>query len=192
MTHPRNELRDALKALLVAAATDAGSRVYTNRSELLHGHEDGSELPALLVSFVGESSRLVNEAPKQYWRAATFAIDVFTNDAGDEADADADALAEQVEVAMFAAGDQFLEALTAQHAPSEYAGTDPAYLSMGGRDIAFLRVKWTFTYVSEAPEVQTAGQGVQDFETAHTEFDVSELDPSTKDGGEDDVALPIA
>lgn len=100
MAHPRKELRQAVVALLVAADTDAGERVHTERVDPLKK----TGLPAIAVYTLSEEvDQGASEvtSPRELTRIANLEIAGFVGGIDEASVADAmDDLAEQIEAAM--------------------------------------------------------------------------------------------
>lgn len=80
MSHQRQEIREALKAMLVAANTAAATRVHVNRPNPL-SQKPGprsvrDELPAILIYTRNESSVINNVAPREYLRTVEVIIEL--------------------------------------------------------------------------------------------------------------------
>lgn len=103
MTHPRQAIRDAAVAALIAAGTAAGSNVFSSRTEAL-----GNRVPALVVRTTGDAKHdagggegdgTIDLGTNAIERAVTLVIEA-TATASSDADDALDALAREVELAM--------------------------------------------------------------------------------------------
>lgn len=95
MAHKRKTIRDAAVALLVAANTNVGSRVYANRVTSTWE----SELPAILVYTTDETATQRDMSSRTSLRTLQLKIQIRVS-ANDTVDDDLDAIAEQVETAI--------------------------------------------------------------------------------------------
>lgn len=77
-TSPRQLIRRALWSALVGK-TDAGPRVFMNRSEALQLAAAGGDLPALAVLDLGESAKLRAAAPREYERELRIGVEVLSD-----------------------------------------------------------------------------------------------------------------
>jgi hypothetical protein len=116
MAHQRKEIRHAIAELLIAAGTAAGSRVSRTRVD---AHKR-SELPAISVYALSESSQADGSAPRELARDARVEIVGWVQHTeAVPADDAMDDLAEQIETAMDA--DRFVGGLAAD---TELTGTE--------------------------------------------------------------------
>lgn len=145
-THPRQQIREAVKAALVAASTAAGSRVYESR-----GIPWGmGELPAISVyslnEQVDEGSRTT--APRELDRTVNVAVDLVVSVPAQGAVDDVlDALALQVENAMHA--DRTLGGVASD---LMLISTEMGTVEGGQRPIAAAQLVYAVQYFTLAPE----------------------------------------
>jgi hypothetical protein len=95
MSHKRTEIRQACVASLMAAATAAGSNVFSNRAISLFG----VPLPAINVLTTDESSDPESVADTPSLRTLQLAIDIFAR-VSESLDDELDAIALEVEGVM--------------------------------------------------------------------------------------------
>lgn len=104
MKHPRQAIREAIKAALVNR-TPAAGRVMTNRrtplSQSPSAMGDDKELPAILIFTRDESSVIFDESPRRYRRTATVEVEAALEISPTTAlDDDLDTFALQIETLM--------------------------------------------------------------------------------------------
>jgi hypothetical protein len=161
MAHQRQLIREAVKTLLVAAATAAGSRVYESRTVALKQ----TELPAIAVYTLQEEvdPGSANSAPRELKRTLELAVEGAVKGTANVDDA-LDALAAQVECAMARdetfggkAGDSFLSA------------TEIDLADDGRQPIGLVRLVYSVTYRTYAPDEDCATP-TDDFNTADVKY----------------------
>lgn len=177
MAHPRKTIRDALAALLLSK-TDAGTRVYSNRSR----PQNINKLPAIGIYNVGDSAELFDESPRRYRRRFSIAIDCYIKfTEGEEIDDALDDFADQVERVIF--GDTTVSDTVADIRLSE---TSDVMVSTQREQTAMLTITWTATLYQDAPEIE-AGD-LDDMSSTHVDWDI----PDGEDvDAEDNIALPV-
>lgn len=78
MTHPRTEIREAVKTALLNN-TIAEDRVYSNRpnpiTQQASARQGRTEFPAILIYTTTESSVISNEAPREYRRTVEIVVE---------------------------------------------------------------------------------------------------------------------
>lgn len=92
MSHKRVEIREAVRAAIVAGATDAGANVFSQRATPLWD----IPMPAILIYAREESSEPLNVTQRKLKRTLQLAIEVRT-EANDALDDVLDAISNQVE-----------------------------------------------------------------------------------------------
>ncbi len=143
MAHAQQQILDALRTTLVAAATSAGARVYVDRADPLQAHD----LPALLVdeSPEGETTQSGDLGPI-YTRALAVRVTCVVA-AGSTAKAQARELGLQSEKAMAAPG-------TALQAVAKggvvLQSSRPLDDATADRLFAAREQDWLFTYFTDA------------------------------------------
>lgn len=98
MAHQRKVIRDAAKAKLLGQTT-AGARVYTNRVRPLMSNGWTSELPAIIIYTMDETSDVWNAAPREYMRTVQLMVEIQAA-ADDSLDDVLDNIADQVELIL--------------------------------------------------------------------------------------------
>ena len=146
--HIQQQILDAMKAALVAAATAAGARVYVDRPDEL----TPALLPAIVITAGQERVEALNMGyPVTHQRVMQ--IDCRAVAMGTGAAYAARTLAGQIESALFASESAaYLGGLI--KTPIELIGTDPQIDGQGSQLIAEVRQLWQLTYftVSGAPD----------------------------------------
>lgn len=95
MAHPRELIRKQAVAVLMGA-TSAAASVYASRVAPLISNGWQSELPAIIVYTMDETSEIFNQAPREYRRRVELVVEIHAE--GNEAlDDTLDTLARQVE-----------------------------------------------------------------------------------------------
>lgn len=163
--HQRQLIRDQIVALLKAANTAAGTRVYESRRAPLRDWE----LPALNVLTGEESvdSESRNTAPRELMRQMTLTIEGYVSapDSG-KVDQTMDDLLAQVEIVMHA--DRFFGGLCMD---SLLTGVETGISETGERRIAAVLITYDVTYRTFAPD--RADQTLNDFVTADTKTQIT-------------------
>lgn len=191
--HQRKVIRDAIVARLIAAATDADTRVYPNRfipwAEL--------ELPAISVYTLSEKvdPDSVNSAPRRLVRDMDTVIQIGVR-ADDSTDDLLDALLAQVQFAieqddrLTDAGNPPVSTGLAANARCWFmllAGLDVVIQETGKKPIAFLIATYTTRYTTWAPEQPVTP--LTDFTTAGIQYNLEDSqDPA--DRANDTVTIP--
>jgi hypothetical protein len=182
MPHQRKVIRDAVVALLKAANTVAGSRVYPNRFTAL----TNVKLPALLVYTLSEDvdPGSADTSPRELTRALELQIHavVGVEEAPDDA---LDALALQVETAMHA--DRFLGGAIGGKGLL-LTSTEIVADIEGDRYTATAALFYALEYQTLAPEPLTDAQ-LDDFETAHVTHKVAGAAMPDADDAEDEFTV---
>jgi hypothetical protein len=146
MAHQRRIIREAVKAALVAAGTSAGSRVFETRMVPW----SRVELPAIAVYSSDETTDPDSQqtAPRELKRTLQLAIECMVEGVVDLDDA-MDAMAVQIERAMHrdptfggACGDSLLTSCELDLA------------EVGAKELGMLRMVYTVTYYTAAPEAE--------------------------------------
>jgi len=144
MIHPRQTIRDAVKALLLAGnVTDVGDRVSANRVKPAWP----DKLPAIRIFTLGkETSEVYETAPKSLKR--TFPLDLEIGVSGGDNITDVlDSLAAEVEKLMHA-DDSFTDTAS----DSFLSETDTGVDAENKRQVAFIKLTYMVRYKTYAPE----------------------------------------
>lgn len=162
MAHPRKLIRAAIVAVLQAANTTAGQRVYKSRSTPWRN----IELPAISVwsteELVDEGSE--ESSPRELVRGADFNVDlVLAMPADGDVDDALDDFAEQVEDALKA--DRYLRAAGEEGTASDSFLVSSTFgeVAEGNKPMGALRLVYRTRYITEdsatagAAALQTAG-----------------------------------
>lgn len=150
MTHPRQLIREAAKAMLLNQGPWL-DRVYTNRMRALSARpaqrSDRSQLPALVIYTRNEKAEIFNAAPREYKCSVELIIELI-DDASDGVDDLLDSMAETVE-RIFGRDDTIAE--TADDC--EYVGSDMTIIADGvERPIGAVAISFQATYYRTAPD----------------------------------------
>lgn len=174
MTHPRTAIRQKVAALLLNR-TGAGKRVWPSRVR----HFCAQRLPAIGVYTVEEDSPVDDVSPRVYKRTVTVLVEVLAT--ADEGLDDAlDALASEIEAVLMAdptwggvADDSSLE------------GTEIGFAAAdeGERPFAALIMRWGADYETRPERADETT--LDDFRTAHVDWDLGAPDPDGPDGETD-------
>jgi hypothetical protein len=95
MAHPRELIRKQAVAVLLGA-TNAGASVYASRVRPLISNGWQSELPAIIVYTMDESSEIFNQAPREYRRRVELVVEIHA-EGNESLDDTLDTLARQAE-----------------------------------------------------------------------------------------------
>ena len=155
MTHPRTSIRVFIAALLRAAATAAGDRVYPSRDIGL----ERSALPAIVVFDDGEEV----QDPESHWPRRDLAMMVevhLVDDTPDEADAALDSIAWDIEAALD--GNPRLGGLAIG---TEYRGMKKDRDAKGQDTVATMVMEFGVEYTLRLP-----GPEMEAFELYHGEY----------------------
>lgn len=176
MAHPRKVVRDALAVMLVGQ-TDAGDRVYSNRSR----PQSIAKLPAIGIYNAGDTATMFDESPRRYRRRLNIAVDIYLKDTGgSDIDDQLDDLADQVEQAIFK--DTTVGGTVSDMVLGE---TSDVMVSMQREQTAMLTITWQATLYQDTPEVDAAT--LSDYESTHVDWDIPDGDPVD---AEDNITLP--
>jgi hypothetical protein len=175
--HPETLICEQVVALLVAAATVAGSNVFPSRKTNLRPNEK----PAIAVYMLETDSELYSEAPRIHKRTATMGVELIL-DSGvniDDVDKPMNAFRLQVEHVLDYERDLLNEAENLLP-----TGMSKALIPSGDRVSAHVLMSYAVTYVQCAPEPASAVP----FEKAQTIYNLNNaVDPG--DQVEDCVIL---
>jgi hypothetical protein len=95
MAHPRELIRKQAVAVLLGA-TNADASVYASRVRPLISNGWQSELPAIIVYTMDESSEIFNQAPREYRRRVELVVEIHA-EGNESLDDTLDTLARQAE-----------------------------------------------------------------------------------------------
>lgn len=168
----RAAIRTAARSLIVAAATAAGSRVYTNRTEPMEQAPTelggGIALPAVLLYTPSEESEIFDESPRRYRRRLTLRAECVRRISADTAaiDDELDTFAGQVERAL-------LTDPTLGNAVDdcELTGTDTTINDEGQALIGAAVLTFRVSYYTEEPE--PLAPSLDDLVEIRTEIDLA-------------------
>lgn len=176
MPHRRQQIREAVAAVLVAAGTVAGARVYTTR---MVPHRR-AQLPAVSVYALEESVDSESRAtsPRELTRRLQLAVEGAV-EAAENVDDALDALALELERAMHA--DDTLGGLAGDVLLSS---TELAVAEEGAKPIGLVRLVYEVTYNTYAPEA--ADVTVDDLDTLDVRYSL-EGEQATADQAQDTI-----
>lgn len=164
MTVQRKAIRGAAKAIIVAAATDMGDRVFENRVRPFRHNQ----LPAASLFTRSESVEVNSEGPRLYQRDLELYVQVVV-DGEDDVDDRIDEIADAVEVAMEA--DPTLGALSFVADTELDRIEGPELSSDGSRIVGMAALVYRVTYEREfLPQ----GSALEDFTGGGLEIDSHE------------------
>jgi hypothetical protein len=139
------KIREAIRSILVAAATDAGDRVFTNRAEAW----GSDELPAIGIYARGEQVELSNEAPREYQRDLLVGVELLLFEApGGVGDDELDDFERDVFAAL-----ALHESANDNADRSWYRGTKITATSRGSRRLLVARMDWIYRYHTMVDEL---------------------------------------
>lgn len=192
MTHQRQKIREAVKALLENMGP-WDDRVWTNRpnplSQRPNTQSSRSKLPAVLIYTRDESSEIVNEAPREYLRTVELVVEVAEamNDAIDDT---LDGYAQTIERAILVDDtlgrdvDDCLIADQIRLVSSSLAITDTGDTMIGASILRF-----DVDYYEFLPGEETA-DALGDFEGANIEYNLGG-EQLTEDAAHDEIDVPV-
>jgi hypothetical protein len=152
MTHPRNEIRNAVTALLMGS-TSAGVRVFpTRKTDHL-----ASELPVISIYTRDEDSELNGNAPRELERSTRLLIECMVQEDENVDDA-MDDFAEEVEDIMDA--DYTLGGLCFE---SQLVSTDMDSVKDSGRAVGILELTYQIEYRTDAFVAVTGTDAATDY-----------------------------
>ena len=172
MSHQRQEIREAIKAMLVGN-TVAGTRVYINRTDPISqrpGSRSSSEqLPAILIYTRNESARLLNVAPREYLRTVEVVIElaVGVTETVDEIDNALDDFAQVVEGIVLAD-----DTVSGKATDFRMTGSTMAIVSDGEIPIGAVQMTFEADYVEFHPAAPAA-EDLDDLRTAPTSISLA-------------------
>jgi hypothetical protein len=146
MAHVRKQIRDRLVTTLKAGVSLVSQRVYPTRFYAL----TSSELPAITVSTVAETSSMATIGTKTMMRNASVAVDVYVR-ATSNVDDGLDEIAVQVEEAI--AGDFTINGLAKD---AVLQSTDIDFSGDAEQPIAVGRLTFLVRYITAIDDVETA------------------------------------
>lgn len=159
--HPRQAIREAVRARLISAATSAGARVYETRMTPFRE----VELPAIAVYTMDETADDRGSSPRELTRKLTLEI-VAAVRAADNVDDALDSISLEIERAMHSD-----ETLGGTASDSVLTSTDIGIEIEGNKPIGMVRINYAVTYYSHAPE--SADTALGDFKTADIRFSLN-------------------
>ena len=168
----RAAIRLASKGLIIAAATAAGARVFTNRPNPLAAdpstHGGGIELPAVLIYTPTEDSEIFDESPRRYQRTLTMRVECVREVSAITAaiDDELDAFAGQVERALLrdpTLGDAVDDC--------ELTGSVTTISDAGAGMIGAAVLTFAVSYFTEDPE--PGAPALDDLESIHVDYDLA-------------------
>lgn len=167
MVHPRKQIRDAVKNVLLNAATAAGSGVYSNRVLKYFT----TELPSLNVVSDSESSDRRTESPRELSRVLDLKIEIRIRESSTLED-ELDSLAEEVEQAL---GAEFWVNDPSFGLPElienfQLQRTDFDISIEGDEQIALMTLSYGVWYVTETP--LAAVSITDDLEEVHVDYNL--------------------
>lgn len=175
MAHQRKQVRDAIVARLIAAATAAGSNVFANRAKPLFV----TELPAILVYTKNETVEIANESPREYRRGLVVSLELVATGANEASVDDAlDDLAEEVEAAIFE--EETFGGLVTDTILGE---TEMELLQEGEKPIGAAKIALTMPYYQQLPGEPAVE--LDAFEKMHTDIEASEPEGAEISGTSD-------
>lgn len=192
MTHQRQKIREAVKALLENIGP-WDDRVWTNRpnplSQRPNTQSSRSKLPAVLIYTRDESSEIVNEAPREYLRTVELVVEVAEamNDAIDDT---LDGYAQTIERAILVDDtlgrdvDDCLIADQIRLVSSSLAITDTGDTMIGASILRF-----DVDYYEFLPGEETA-DALGDFEGANIEYNLGG-EQLAEDAAHDEIDVPV-
>ncbi|MCP3916148.1 MAG: hypothetical protein GY711_11380 [bacterium] len=176
MSAQRKAIRHAMKAMLIAAGTAAGERVFTNRGHALNEQQ----LPAIVIVNGGEQIEEHTKAPLEYEREAEIRVEIYVR-REDTADDDLDDLADEVEQAIF-----FDESVECTVEKVRLTGVSETVVEADANvDTAAIALTYTATYFTAQPDAE----GLFDLEHVHAEYETGGGDNEVPEAV-DDIAIP--
>lgn len=183
MASTRKAIRQDLAATIAGGVAALATSTFTNRSEAWsYVRQEQGAKPACSVYTLDEDGSESLEAPREYKREVTIAIEILQARADDTTlDDDLDDLVDQVEAVLF-----LREEAGGNAARATYKGTRFAFDDEGERPMGLARIEWSATYYTEVAEVGPA-PGITDFELAHVDWDLKTFDTPE---AADDITIP--
>jgi hypothetical protein len=170
----RKLIRQALKALLIAQATRAGARVFTNRAEALAHKRGAGKLPAIVIYSRHEPAENYNEAPRTYKREPLIAVEfVLSGAAATANDDELDDFIEEAEPAIL--NNPTLDGVAER---MELVETEIGMASDGSELIGAGRVTFQYSYYTRVDETGPDPPGITAFITAAVDWEFDPIDPA--------------
>lgn len=167
MSSQRRQIREAFKAVLVAAETACGDRIAENRVRPFK-HKD---LPAVSLFTQSESVQVNSEGPRLYVRECEVIVNLVLDGEADVDDA-ADLICDELEAAI--EGPDLVN-MVGDLALVELVRVEGPYLDRdGSKVLGGVRLVYLATYEDEV--IESEGELV-DLERVHTEVDTSPSRP---------------
>lgn len=184
-THPRQDIRHALKTILLAANTAADENVYPCRKTSLWESE---ELPAICVYTARETAAKFSEAPRRYERTVQASIEAIVQGSTEEEVEDAlDAIALEIEDLMddnrylvidVAPEDAEEPQMEAQAADSTLIQSSSEIKKEGEKFVGGIVLVYQIIYYTDSPSGISSLGDPQDLKSAGITYKVS---PSASD-----------
>lgn len=173
MAHPRELIRKQAVALLLDA-TDAGASVYASRVAPLISNEWQSELPAIIVFTMDESSEIFNQAPREYLRKVELVVEIHADGNG-ALDDTLDTLARQVERLLL-----MDDTLGGTANDLRYSRSRMVLLDQAEKLTGACRLIFEAEYLDRHPD-DLFNQSLPDLNTVVTEYSLGNAQPNPAD-----------
>lgn len=177
--HPRRIIREKVASLLALGATAAGSRVWPSRGRPWLA----SKVPAIGVYTVEEESPTSDTSPRSYARTVTVLVELHLDAMDDRLDDAMDDLAKQVEDILLA--DPTWGGVADD---SALMSTTMGFDAKGEKERGMVLMVWEADYTTRPQEADPAT--LDDFVTAHVDWDLRPHDPDADADATDTVTLP--
>lgn len=162
MSHPRTNIRNAVKTRLETDIPSLSGKIFTTRIRPLYQ----AKLPCILIYTLKEPSEISTEAPREFMRSLQVVIEIVTK-ADDTLDDALDDLCLLVESSIFKE-----ETFGGLVSDTILQDTEVSVLGEGDRLIGSAAITLLMPYFSFLPA--EPGSPLDAFETAHVEFTPSE------------------
>lgn len=176
MSSQRKAIRNELAALLVAATTNVGSKVYPSRARSLWA----TERPCICVYTLNDQAELLEQTPPRYKRTLDVAVEIIVAMDDDYDDA-VDDIADQVEQVLLKNNE-----LPTTGATIKLAGTEITLRAEGETVHASAIVRASAEYEQE---FIVADGSLDDFEQANAEWNTGGQQ-HVDDRASDEINLP--
>lgn len=169
MSHQRQEIREALKAMLIDQ-TVAEERVWINRTDPISQRpgqrSSSSKLPAILIYTRNEASQILNVAPREYLRTVEVIIELAmaVTETADEIDNALDDFAKVVEGIILAD-----DTVSGKAADFRMTGSAMAIVDTGEIPIGAVQITCEADYVEFHPADADVGT-LDDLRTVRTDY----------------------
>ena len=168
--HPETLICEQVVALLITAATMAGSSVFPSRKTNLRPNEK----PAIAVYMLETDSELYSESPRIHKRTATMGVELILDSGANIDDVDKPMNAFRLEVENVLDYNRYLLDDAEDLLPT---GTSKALIPSGDRISAHALMSYTVTYVQCTPDPESAVP----FEKAQTTYNINNaVDPGNQ------------